>query len=442
MKKALIRVALVAGGLVVVEVAWRAVLFASGDGYDGARTRAAVAELVREIGAAPERNEDAGDLAEARSPVQRFLHPYFGFESREGHEQTRWQVEYSRGAGAESAALPFTVLVVGGSQARIFADPGPNGGVDALVSTLAAGMPDLGRPIGVLGHGREAFKQPQQVMLVAYLFTLGLRPDAVVNLDGFNELALGMVNRDEGLDPLFPSQPHWAHLLGRESTSGRQGRLWEDALVERARARHAAELSPFLFSSAVVGTAIRRYAANRVAAFHASLRPIPGASEDAGASSDTVPPVTSGLRLEVDDDAALDLLVDNWIESSLSLHALCAARDITYLHVLQPTLHDEGSKPLTDDERREGATFPVVEQAIRRGYPRLRAAISRLTVNGLHVLDASDLFRDVSERVYHDLCHFNRPGTELLGAAIGRALLELEPGATSPPQASQYAPGR
>ena len=109
------------------------------------------------------------------------------------------------------------------------------------------------------------------------------------------------------------------------------------------------------------------------------------------------------------------------------LHALCTDRGIFYLHVLQPTLLDPGSKPLTERER----TFLDVEEAlvqgVRLGYPRLRAAAARLREHGIAFADASGVFRETPGEIYDDACHFQRPGTELLGEAVGAAFLRELP---------------
>ena len=46
--------------------------------------------------------------------------------------------------------------------------------------------------------------------------------------------------------------------------------------------------------------------------------------------------------------------VKSWKESSRALADLCRARGITYEQFLQPTMVDEGSKPLTELEKKKG----------------------------------------------------------------------------------------
>lgn len=63
-------------------------------------------------------------------------------------------------------------------------------GVDAMLQELGA-LPELrGKRLVVVRTALGAFKQPQQLMTLNYLLALGGHFDIVVNLDGFNEIAL------------------------------------------------------------------------------------------------------------------------------------------------------------------------------------------------------------------------------------------------------------
>jgi hypothetical protein len=105
------------------------------------------------------------------------------------------------------------------------------------------------------------------------------------------------------------------------------------------------------------------------------------------------------------------------------MDALCRRRGIRYLHVLQPTLHDEGSKPLTEDERRAGAEPEIWALGARLGYPKLRARARSLAAAGVEVLDATRAFADVRETLYYDVCHFAPAGNLLLGELVAERLL-------------------
>ena len=62
----------------------------------------------------------------------------------------------------------------------------------------------------VEGKGRlldtalPGYKEPQQLLILSDLLALGVRPDVVMTLDGFNETCIARKNLDVGGDPFMP----------------------------------------------------------------------------------------------------------------------------------------------------------------------------------------------------------------------------------------------
>ena len=122
--------------------------------------------------------------------------------------------------------------------------------------------------------------------------------------------------------------------------------------------------------------------------------------------------------------AGLDADVGVWAEASRSMHALCADRGLAYLHLLQPTLHDEGSKELTPEERAAGIDARGIDPRIRAGYERLRARGAELRALGVDFVDLTQVFADVPETLYYDRCHVNRAGNRILAQELARLIAE------------------
>jgi hypothetical protein len=124
---------------------------------------------------------------------------------------------------------------------------------------------------------------------------------------------------------------------------------------------------------------------------------------------------------------AVELGVEMWAEGSLSMHAMCSERGIEYLHVLQPTLHDAGSKPMTEQEETNARLGGLLLEGARLGYPMLRKMGEVLRSRGVNFLDGTKVFKDVGDPLYTDACHFNEQGNVILADLIGSALLKNMP---------------
>ncbi len=392
----------------------RLVLSSRGDAYDSAA-------LLEEF----ERNADTvkaftpqGVDRPSTIPADRVLHPFFGSES--GPDPG--------GVLRHFASIPpdevFEVLVLGGSVAMLFCrDAGKE-----LEEALSADSRLAGRKVRVLHGGHAAYKQPQQLNKLSYIFAHGYRPDVVINLDGFNEVANGVNNGLSGIHPLYPTPPVWAGLLwGRSDADA-------ELTVDRARLAQLGErYKEFLgkakrlglMRSALTGSWVRsrlRALQNQRADLQNELteRQDPSALHQRRAASREL----NGDSYDREESAIVDLSVRNWVECSLSMSAMCAARGVLYLHVLQPTLWDKDAKPIAQKEQnlRGAAGW---RKGVKLGYPRLRASVPELEAGGVHFLDLSMSFAKVEEPLYFDPCHFVPEGSKMLVPELARGVLAL-----------------
>jgi len=420
LRRGLVVLAALAGAAASAEVGLRLALRLQGEPYDRVplerRVKGAVS-LVRGPAAR------AGDGDE---PPPRFAHPFFGWETGRGFAGL--QAEYADvldGEVAERAATaalgegePFRVWLVGGSVAAIFTLK-PHDASRYFLRLLEADPRLAGRRLELSNYGRTAFKAPQQLGLVGYLLTLGMRPDVVVNLDGFNEVAIAQANADRGAHPLYPSIEQW---LVSADALGADVRALDLKLELRRLERGLEGLATFglrhgVARSCVLGTLLDR----RVKAIELEWRAARRRYSDYALEALTATGV-SGPDLGEHAGRALELAVEGWYEASLSLHAQLAARGISYVHVLQPTLYDEGSKRLTPEEVAAADAEPSWIRGVREGYPLLRAAGARLVAEGVRFVDATDAFADLEETVYLDACHVGVLGNARLAERIAKAI--------------------
>ena len=392
------------GSLLLVELGVRGWLASRGQTYRAADARAVARDLVTQMTELLPGVEGEHE-GRRRGPLYT-LHPFLGFDAITNLALAERAVE--------ETAVPndtYDVFVLGGSVAAIWSGY-QRGAFDVLADGIAA-QPEVVGTVRLYRFATPGHKQPQQLLQLAYLLSRGCRPELVVNLDGLNELRAGLGNHKKGVQPTWPSVPHWA----RASQGLRFDPVAIDLLAEarslqrEAAARAEAALRRGWFRSAVLGRyelgELRAARARWATAQDAYVTHLQDIGDDALRPFGE-PPGEGDALVEV---------ADHWARSSIQLHHLCAPVGVRYLHVLQPTLHDEGSKPISAQERETGFGKQP-SRAVLEGYDLLRERVASIEEAGVDVFDASLVFADVEETLYYDNCHFGREGSELLSRAI------------------------
>jgi len=107
------------------------------------------------------------------------------------------------------------------------------------------------------------------------------------------------------------------------------------------------------------------------------------------------------------------------------LYAISQANRLIYIHVLQPNQYVEGSKPLSDKEKKIALDLNNSWSiAAREGYVHLISKGKQLKTKGIPFYDLSMIFKDSTEDFYVDACcHFNINGNILMGKNIAEILL-------------------
>jgi len=296
-------------------------------------------------------------------------------------------------------------------------------GSERMMAVLGRDPRFEGRRIEVLGYGVAAFKEPQQLLQLAYVLSVGLDIDAVINLDGFGEVAIANDNAARGINPIYPRAVQWMRMATDWTADPECLRVAArlHSLSQRTVAIVDETLSSPLRWSAIFGRLasvrigrLRQDVAESQGEFVSRMRKI-AARKDSG---------VTGPSFDRTADAPILSAVRTWMESSFSIQSLCVARGIEYLHVLQPTLIDSGSKVPTPEAAADATVSLHWLRGVEVGYPLLRHAGRELEERGVNFFDASGIFRGVEERIYKDAVHLGKRGNEILAEAIGQALLD------------------
>lgn len=406
-------------GVLVCELGWRLVLRSRGAPHDSAKATAEIERLhssardfVPRVAGAQGGLPNAADDAEGR-----FVHPFQAWENNGA--ATQIESEATRLDNPEFAG-DVEVLTLGGSVADMFG----HFGVPRLEERLRADPRFKGKRFYWYRYARGGYKQPQQLNAFTWLLGLGFTPEIVINLDGFNDVALAMDNAKRGTSPLYPSIPHWGSLaiggIADRETLDQASRAREHQRNVERIAKTALHWN--LPVSAIATTLVlRKLNTERAATLAAYEAYSTGMKKIAGDL------ILKGPPYGTDPEVIAEKAVQLWAECSRNLRAICEARGIHYLHVLQPTLHDTGSKTLTADEVQTGAAADTWIRGVQTGYPKLRKRGAELAAQGEHFVDATGVFRDVAATIYFDSCHFREDGNRILADAIADGLLATYP---------------
>jgi hypothetical protein len=265
----------------------------------------------------------------------------------------------------------------------------------------------------------SGYKQPQQLFVVNYLLALGGEFDLILNIDGFNEIALPVVeNVPSGVFPSFPRD--WGvRVLERRDIAllRRMGEVVYLQETDREWARRFAGI-PWCYSPiARLVWAVRHEWLSRaiVAGYKSTIE-----LREKHRSFTAQGPSESFADLP----ALLKHCVGVWQRSSLELTKVCDGLGIEYHHFLQPNQYVSGSKPMSDAERNlvVESTYPA-RAAVEAGYPLLIQAGRELSSSGERFHDLTQIFAHETQQTYRDnCCHLNTTGNERLAVAMAKAI--------------------
>jgi hypothetical protein len=351
------------------------------------------------------------------------IHPYVGFV--EDPSISPWDITdfgfyETRRPLYERKENATIVGIFGGSFAYQFRE----NAVDELIARLQRDPRFAGREFIVTSTALGGYKQPQQLMALNWLLALGGEFDIVINIDGFNEVAL--YEAENRRHDVFPAYPRSWYYHAQGIGDGRFVDLAaaarkQEREIARAAAQHSRAPWRWFAVSDLLWVARDRRARARLDDAQQELQAYRGSAQRY---------VATGPEFDhSDDEAVYAALVDVWKQSSLQMARLCKANDIVYVHALQPNQYFEGGKPLSAEERRRfhRADHPY-RVGVTRGYPGLLEAGRELTAEGVAFLDLTRLYADHPETIYvDDCCHVDVEGYRLVVEPLVEAVLAAAP---------------
>jgi hypothetical protein len=317
----------------------------------------------------------------------------------------------------------FIIGIFGGSVSVWFCQVG----VERLLEDLRRHEFFKARTLVPVCMAHEGYKQPQQALVLAYFLSIGQPFDLVVNIDGLNEVALSPINNQQRLDISMPSASHLIPLINLID----KGSLTPERLESlSAIARYKSRLDDVAVllnrnRSAAIDLGLGGYRTWLMGRYERELRTLDGLPSPLPGNSliGAIPPTA-----ERNGDMLFQEIGRNWAQASLLMHSMLAAREVPYVHVLQPNQYHHTSRTFSAEESVVAISADSgFKPGVEKGYPALLGeASSQDLATRAGFFDGTRIFDAEPEAVYIDnCCHYTRVGYLRLADFVARAIMTV-----------------
>jgi hypothetical protein len=293
----------------------------------------------------------------------------------------------------QDAEKDFTVGIFGGSVADYYYQYEKNN----LIKELTA-LNITNKKIKVYSLALGGYKEPQQLLTLQYLLSLGYKFDLIINIDGFNEAALSYTdNYKQGIASYYPRT--W-NLYSRQylniDTIGLINKV-KDLSAKRIFFKN---LPPFLgyIPSKLIDSL-----------YNKSQLDLQKMLIDEDKTYQAKGPEPYMFRSE---ERVKKNIVDVWYNSTLQLSKLAKANNMRYFEFLQPNQYLSASKPFTLEEKNlyinEQSSYAAATKEL---YPKIIEKVEALKEEGVLIFDLTNIFINERNTIYiDDCCHYKKNG--------------------------------
>ena len=363
------------------------------------------------------------------------LHPFFGYVLKQGaftNEKLKLKVnkhgffslyEYPF---IKTNKKQFIIGVFGGSVANNFAvDEYKN---QRLSEKLRSYPEFADREIVVLNFGNGGYKQPQQLLILNYFLALGQELDLVLNIDGFNEVALSNLNNKAQIELGMPSVQHIQPLTNLVSNVSPEVMSAIVQINDNKKQLKAGidklQTCQLALCHAVTSLRVKQLVNNYQQAIVKYDAEVKKSNADTANSSIVYIPKADSV---LPDRAAFDKMASMWYESSIGMNQILSSRKIKYFHFIQPNQYYPTKRAFTAKEKEIAINkeSPYIE-GVKKGYPVLLSKIDDLQKARVNVFSAVNILDNTKETVYKDACcHYNSVGEEVLANYISSSIIKV-----------------
>jgi hypothetical protein len=380
-------------------------------------------------------NLELGSLRLEESIIER-LHPFFGFVQKPGEipHLKKFDIKYNDYGFISAYEYPlikqndnqYIVGVFGGSVASRYSVHEIKNNI--LEQSLKQ-IPELkNKEVIVLSFATGGYKQPQQLLVLNYMLSIGQTFDMVINIDGFNEVALSNLNNQMQLAWMMPSGNHISSLASLSNNNLSTETLdnllkikqikpqLREAITEQNQCDLAACYTLYSIYSRFL---LKKYQ-NAVAVFEAEQK-----EQISSLFSEQSPFYFYPQETTLSETELYEAVAENWEKTSFLMSQILAKRNIPYFHFIQPNQYYPTQRQFSDSEKRIAFsdTSPYAE-AVEVGYPYLLKQVDNLQSRGVNIFNSVEVLDNASEDVYFDnCCHYNEAGETIFSNYIAENIV-------------------
>lgn len=309
----------------------------------------------------------------------------------------------------------FVVFILGGSVAAYFSIVEGDNFIKKLEKL------GINKHIKLVNLASFGYKQPQQLNILQYAIIEGMKPDLVINIDGFNEIALGHSNYSlYSINPIYPSGHHLFSSIFElsEGLGFRQNiiKLLADKYslnkMELYAYRNLLNLSDSNIIRIILLTVYDYMKVKEVEIEQAI-------SLQASKSPDMAKHFYKSVyQSDKQIHSSCEYLVSVWKNSINLIDDMCNGIGCFFLEVAQPTFSYKYSKNFLTPNEKNSFSHGTWDHGIKSCYGILEKEIHVMEKEGLNTLNLIRIFKSINSDIFVDQVHFNENGYDIFSNQI------------------------
>ena len=231
-------------------------------------------------------------------------------------------------------------------------------------------------------------KQPQQLFKLYYLYLINEKFDIVINIDGFNEVALSLID-DIQIENNIIYPRNYSRLISTFNS---------DLSCVKKSNKYTKEYSLIPI--------VEIYKLFQIRKCHIKSEGSPTEKNSRFSKMSNF--------VKLDDDIYFDYIKKLWLNSSNEIDQFSNIKNFKYIHIIQPNQYLKGSKIISNDEL-DFLKYEKYGKPISKYYKDIQ--VEDLDVK--YKLDLRYIFKDNDMTLYRDYCcHLNNKGIFLMATEI------------------------